>query len=83
MTLLELPKILGDEIKAVMDGTADTDKAKAIAGLAKQMINNADIVLRTDKFVNNKWRVFQREWCRPIIVGSKLKEFWKDGVLNE
>ena len=54
MTLLELQKILGDEIKAVMDGTADTDKAKTIAGLAKQMINNADIVLRTDKFINNK-----------------------------
>ena len=53
MTLLELQKILGDEIKAVMDGTADTDKAKTIASLAKQMINNADIVLRTDKFIGN------------------------------
>ena len=53
MILLELQKILGDEIKAVMDGTADTDKAKAIASLAEQMINNADIVLRTDKFIGN------------------------------
>lgn len=54
MTLLELQKILGETIEAVKNGTADTDKAKSIAGLAKQMINNADIVLRTDKFVNNK-----------------------------
>ena len=54
MTLLELQKLLGEEIKAVKEGTADVDKAKAIASLAKQMINNADIVLRTDKFVNNK-----------------------------
>lgn len=54
MTLLELQKILGEEIKAVQDGTADIDKAKAIASLAKQMINNADVVLRTDKFVQNK-----------------------------
>jgi hypothetical protein len=54
MTLLELQKILGETIEAVKDGTADTDKAKSIASLAKQMINNADIVLRTDKFVNNK-----------------------------
>ena len=53
MTLLKLQEILGDEIKAVMDGTADTDKAKAIASLAKQMINNADIILRTDKFIGN------------------------------
>lgn len=54
MTLLELQKILGDTINEVKDGTADVDKAKAIASLAKQMVNNADIVLRTDKFVNNK-----------------------------
>ena len=54
MTLLELQKMLGEEIQAVKDGTADIDRAKAIASLAKQMINNADIVLRTYKFVNNK-----------------------------
>ena len=54
MTWLEVQKILGETMEAVKDGTADTDKAKSIASLAKQMINNADIVLRTDKFVNNK-----------------------------
>lgn len=54
MTLLELQNVLGEAIHGVKDGTADVDKAKAIASLAKQMINNADIVLRTDKFVNNK-----------------------------
>ena len=54
MTLLELQKMLGEEIQAVKDGTAYIDRAKALASLAKQMINNADIVLRTDKFVNNK-----------------------------
>lgn len=54
MTLLELQTLLGEEIQRVKDGTADVDQAKAIASLAKQMINNADIVLRTDKFVQNK-----------------------------
>lgn len=54
MTLLELQNTLGETIQGVKDGTADVDKAKTIASLAKQMINNADIVLRTDKFVNNK-----------------------------
>ena len=29
--------------------------------------------------VDKEWRAFQREWCRPIIVGSKLKQFWKGG----
>lgn len=54
MTLVELQNILGETINAVRDGTADIDQAKAIASLAKQMVNNADIVLRTDKFVQNK-----------------------------
>lgn len=54
MTLLELQKILGEEINNMRAGTTDIDKAKAIASLAKQMINNADIILRTDKFVQNK-----------------------------
>lgn len=66
MTLLELQKILGEEIQRVKDGNADVDQAKAIASLAKQMINNADIVLRTDKFVQNKgeridWMVGENE----------------------
>lgn len=36
MTLLELQKILGEAIEGVKDGTADVDKAKVIASLAKQ-----------------------------------------------
>jgi hypothetical protein len=56
MTMSELQTILGEQIKAMVDGTADIEKAKAVAFLAKQMINNADIVLRADKFVNNKGR---------------------------
>lgn len=31
-------------------------KAKAMASVAKQMINNADVILRTDKVVNNSGR---------------------------
>ena len=54
MTLLELQDALGRSITAIEDGTGSIDKAKAIASLAKQMINNADVMLRTDKFVNNK-----------------------------
>lgn len=54
MTMLELQKVLGETLQGVVEGTQDTEKAKAIAGLAKQMINNADIVLRADKFTNQK-----------------------------
>ena len=54
MTLLELQDVLGKTIVSIEDGTGSIDEAKAIASLAKQMINNADVILRTDKFVNNK-----------------------------
>lgn len=54
MTLLELQDVLGKAIVSIEDGTENIDKAKAIASLAKQMINNADVILRTDKFVNNR-----------------------------
>lgn len=59
MTQLELQQLLGEEIKKVYDSEnlpRDTqlkvlDTAAAISSLAKQMINNADVILRTDKLV--------------------------------
>jgi hypothetical protein len=58
MTLLELQNILGDRIKITIDGSVSTEKRKeetelsmVVSSLAKQMINNADIVLRTNKLV--------------------------------
>ena len=58
MTLLELQKILGERIKLATDSTLSPEERKreaeisqTISSLAKQMINNADVVLRTDKLV--------------------------------
>lgn len=62
MTLMELQDVLGQNIKSVndikTDGSVSTEEVKAIYGkaeniarLAKQMINNADVVLRTDKLI--------------------------------
>lgn len=68
MTLLELQDILGEAIQGINNGTGDVDKAKATASLAKQMINNADIILRTDKFVNNKGERIDR------VVGDEQDE---------
>ena len=50
MTLLELQDALGRAITQIEDGTGNIDKAKDIASLAKQMINNADVVMRADKY---------------------------------
>lgn len=56
MTLIELQGVLGQRISIAIDDSisaedmvGENEKSDIIARLAKQMINNADIVLRTDK----------------------------------
>ena len=58
MTLLELQKVLGERIAITNDLAMDDEerekemeKSDMITRLAKQMINNADVILRTDKLV--------------------------------
>lgn len=58
MTLLELQQILGERIEIANDMAMSSEEREKenstsdiISRLAKQMINNADIVLRTDKLV--------------------------------
>lgn len=58
LTLLELQKILGERIEITNDMAMseeerkkENEKSEIIARLAKQMINNADVVLRTDKLI--------------------------------
>ena len=58
MTLMELQNILGERI-AISNDLAmgeeerkkENEKSDMIARLAKQMINNADVILRTDKLI--------------------------------
>lgn len=76
MTLLELQKILGERIEVTNDLSAsdeelkkENEKSDMIARLAKQMINNADVVLRTDKLISeNK---LQKESTIAMMVGEK------------
>lgn len=58
MTLVELQSKLGEQIDLLTDkDTSCAEKkelanvAQTISSLAKQMINNADVVLRTEKLV--------------------------------
>lgn len=58
MTLIELQAILGERIEITNDlamseeeRKSENEKSDMIARLAKQMINNADVILRTDKLV--------------------------------
>lgn len=58
MTLLELQEILGERIRitnnkdmSIDQRKEENEKSDMIARLAKQMINNADVILRTDKLI--------------------------------
>ena len=58
MTLIELQKILGERIEIANnldinneERKIENEKSEVIAKLAKQMINNADIILRADKLI--------------------------------
>lgn len=58
MTLLELQKVLGERIELANNENISEEERKKenetsdmIARLAKQMINNADVILRTDKLI--------------------------------
>ena len=56
MTLIELQQVLGERIEIAINKDLpdevrkyESEISQTIASLAKQMINNADIVLRADK----------------------------------
>lgn len=58
MTLIELQNILGRRIEiatnndlTIEERQKETEISQTISSLAKQMINNADIVLRAEKLV--------------------------------
>jgi len=64
MTMMELQKVLAGALSAVMDeGRTEEEHAKALAAaeaasrIAKQMINNADVILRTDKLSDRHDRI--------------------------
>ena len=58
MTLVELQKILGDRISIALDDSltpeerqTENEQSTLSMGLAKQMINNGDLILRTEKLM--------------------------------
>ena len=56
MTLIELQKVLGDRITVTLkddlspeERQTENEQSIIITNLAKQMINNGDLILRTEK----------------------------------
>lgn len=59
MTLRELQAVLGERIRIAMnkdmpldERVKETDISQTISSLAKQMVNNADVVLRAEKLIS-------------------------------
>lgn len=60
MTLIELQQKLGEQVELLSNPNTTYQSKKAMAeiaqtisSLAKQMINNADVILRTEKLVGD------------------------------
>lgn len=57
MTLIELQKVLGDRVEITLkemepeERQIENEQSALIVGLAKQMINNGDLILRTEKLM--------------------------------
>lgn len=74
MTLFELQNKLGEQIELITDEKTSyeakrrlADVAQTVSSLAKQMINNADVVLRTEK----------------LIAEGKLKESYIEKMVHD
>ena len=77
MTLVELQKILGDRIKITLDKSltpeerqTENEQSAFVMNLAKQMINNGDLILRTEKLMAQN-RSLKNSISRKLVNGDE------------
>ena len=76
MTLIELQKVLGDRVKVTLDNTLtaeqrqiENEQSQLIVNLGKQMINNGDLILRTEKLMAQT-KALTHSYAMELIDGS-------------
>lgn len=76
MTLIELQKILGDRINVTLkkdlspeERQTENEQSIIITNLAKQMINNGDLILRTEKLAAQN-RNLVKSHAMQLIAGE-------------
>jgi hypothetical protein len=76
MTLIELQGILGDRINITLkddmtpeERQAENEQSALIVGLAKQMINNGDLILRTEKLMAQT-KNLKESYAMKLITGE-------------
>ena len=77
MTLIELQDVLGDRVKVTLDDNltpeerqTENEQSVIIVNLAKQMINNGDLILRTEKLAAQT-KSLQNSYAMKLIAGDK------------
>lgn len=75
MTQIELQNILGDRITMALrkdltpeERQTENEQSRIILGLAKQMINNGDLILRTEKLAAQN-RALKNSYAMKLISG--------------
>lgn len=75
MTLIELQKILGDRVTITLkemtpeERQTENEQSVLIVGLAKQMINNGDLILRTEKLMAQT-KSLKQSYAYQLITGK-------------
>lgn len=76
MTLIELQDVLGERINITLkkdmtpeDRQIENEQSSLVIGLAKQMINNGDLILRTEKLLAQT-RALTHSYAMELIDGS-------------
>lgn len=75
MTLIELQKVLGDRVNITLkemtpeERQTENEQSALIVGLAKQMINNGDLILRTEKLMAQT-KNLKESYAMKLITGE-------------
>jgi hypothetical protein len=82
MTLIELQKILGERIAVTLkedmtpeERQVENEQSQLIVNLGKQMINNGDLILRTEKLMAQT-KCLKNAYAYKLIAGD---EYVKEG----
>lgn len=77
MTLVELQNVLGDRIKVTLRKDLTTEERETenaqsalVVEMAKQMINNGDLILRTEKLASMN-RSLEHSVAMSLIYGDE------------
>ena len=79
MTLVELQKVLGERVTITLNKNltaeerqTENEQSALIMNIAKQMINNGDLILRTEKLMAQT-RSLNNSIAMKLITGDEAK----------